>query len=161
MMSAQDLREQLYSAYKNRGMMYYHIFVELKKEVGAEKATEIMKRGIYSRGLEIGKKYEQYGPADLQGLRDAFLASSADQGRMFQPEVLHCDAKRLEIKMRSCPLKEAWQDAGLSDQEIARMCDLAAVVDEGIFTGAGFQFSGETWQSGQEGCCRLQIRPGK
>lgn len=160
-MGEQDLREQLYASFKNRAMMYYHIFEELRKEVGDEKATEIMKRGIYNRGLEIGKKYEEYGPANLEGLKDAFLTSSADRGKMFQPEVLYCDADRLEIKMRSCPLKEAWQEAGLSDQETARMCHIAAVVDEGIFEGAGFQFSGETWRSGREGCCRLQIRPGK
>ncbi|NIN61627.1 MAG: hypothetical protein GTN55_04450 [Gammaproteobacteria bacterium] len=160
-MSEKDLREELYASFKNRAMMYCHIFQVLRKEVGDEKATHIMKRGIYNRGVELGKKYEKYGPANLEGLKEAFLASSADQGRMFQPEVLHCDGERLEIKMRSCPLKEAWQEAGLSDQEIAKMCEIAAVVDEGIFAGAGFQFSGETWRPGQEGCCRLQIRPGK
>ncbi len=42
-MSEQILREQLYGAYKNRGMMYYHIFQELRKEVGDEKAADIIK----------------------------------------------------------------------------------------------------------------------
>ena len=41
-MSEEILRQQLYAAYKNRGMMYYHIFRELRKEVGDEKAAEIM-----------------------------------------------------------------------------------------------------------------------
>lgn len=160
-MSEEILREQLYAAYKNRGMMYYHIFQELRKEVGDEKAAEIMKRGIYNRGLEIGRKYAKFGPADFEGLKNAFLASSADQGKMFQPEVRRCDAEGLDIQMRNCPLKEAYQDAGLSDQEIARMCDIAAVVDYGTFEGAGFQFSAETWQPGREGCCLLQVKPGK
>jgi len=159
-MSEQDLREQLYASYKNRAMMYYHIFQELRQEVGDEKAVEIMKRGIYNRGLEIGKKYAKYAPADLDGLKNAFLASSADNGKMFDPEVLRCDAARLEIKMNRCPLKEVWQDAGLGDREIARMCDIAAAVDDGTFEGAGFRFSAETWKPGQEGCCLLQIRPG-
>ena len=78
-MSEQALRQQLYAAYKNRGMMYYHIFQELRQEVGDEKAAEIMKRGIYIRGLEIGKKYAKYGPTDLEGLKDAFLTGSADR----------------------------------------------------------------------------------
>lgn len=160
-MSEQDLREQLYTAYKNRAMMYYHIFEELRKEVGDEKAAEIMKRGIYNRGLEIGKKYAKFSPADLGGLKNAFLASAADQGKMFQPEVLRCDPEGLDIQLRSCPLKEAWQEASLGEQEVARMCDIAAVVDYGTFEGAGFQFSAETWKPGQEGCCCLQIRPGK
>ena len=62
-MSEQILRHQLYEAYKNRGMMYYHIFQELRKEVGDERAIEIIKRGIYNRGLEIGKKYAKFGPS--------------------------------------------------------------------------------------------------
>ncbi|UCG11791.1 MAG: L-2-amino-thiazoline-4-carboxylic acid hydrolase [Deltaproteobacteria bacterium] len=160
-MSEQILREQLYAAFKNRAMMYYHIFEELRKEVGDDKATEIMRRGIYKRGLDLGARYARYGPADLEGLRNAFLASSADAGKMFQPEVLHFDAEKLDIKMGSCPLKEAWQEAGLSDQDIARMCHIAAAVDDGTFEGAGFQFAAETWQPGQEGCCLLKIRPGK
>ena len=160
-MSEQALRQQLYAAYKNRGMMYYYIFQELRQEVGDEKAAEIMKRGIYNRGLEIGKKYAKYGPTDLEGLKNAFLTGSADRGKMFQPEILRCDQDGLDIQMRSCPLKEAYQEAGLSDQEIARMCDIAAEVDYGTFAGAGFQFSAETWKPGQEGCCLLKIKPGK
>ena len=160
-MSEEDLREQLYAAYKNRGMMYYHIFQVLSQEVGYEKAAAIMKRGIYNRGLEIGKKYAQYGPIDLEGLKNAFLAGSADRGKMFQPEILRCDHDGLHIQMRSCPLKEAYQEAGLRDEQIARMCDIAAEVDYGTFQGAGFQFSAETWKPGQEGCCLLKIKPGK
>ena len=160
-MSEEVLREQLYGAYKNRGMMYYHIFQELRQEVGEEKAAEIIKRGIYRRGLKIGKKYEKFGPTDLEGLKDAFLAGSADQGKMFQPVVLRCDQNGLDIQMRSCPLREAYQEAGLREEEIAKMCDIAAAVDYGTFEGAGFQFSAETWKPGQEGCCLLKIKPGK
>ena len=160
-MSEQILRQQLYGAYKNRGMMYYYIFQELRKAVGDKKAADIMKGAIYNRGLEIGKKYEKFAPADLEGLKDAFLAGSADQGNMFRPEVLRCDGEGLDIHMRSCPLKEAYEEAGLSDEEIATMCDIAAVVDYGTFEGAGFRFFADTWKSGEEGCCRLHIRPGK
>jgi len=160
-MGEEMLREQLYGAYKNRGMMYYHIFQELRKEVGDERAAEIMKRGIYNRGLEIGKKYTKFAPADLEGLKDAFLSGSADQGNMFRPAVLRCDGTGLDIHMGRCPLKEAYEEAGLSDEEIAKMCDIAAVVDYGTFEGAGFRFFADTWKPGQEGCCRLHIRPGK
>jgi hypothetical protein len=160
-MVEQTLRDQLYGAYKNRGMMYYHIFQELRKEVGEERAADIMKRGIYNRGLEIGKKYRKFAPADLEGVKDAFLAGSADQGKMFQPEVLRCDGEGLDIQMNSCPLKEAYVEAGLSDEAIATMCDIAAVVDYGTFEGAGFRFFAHTWKPGEEGCCRLHIRRGK
>jgi len=48
---------------------------------------------------------------------------------MFDPDVLRCDAEALEIKMRRCPLKDAWLEAGLGDQQTAKMCNIAAVVD--------------------------------
>jgi hypothetical protein len=45
-MSEEKLREALRAQIKNRAMMYYHIFDEIRREIGEEKATEIMKRAI-------------------------------------------------------------------------------------------------------------------
>ncbi len=160
-MSEQDLRNSLYGSFKNRAMMYYHIFDEMRKEIGEEKATEIITRGIYKRGLEIGQQFAAYGPSDMNGLKDAFLGFVPDDGKMFQPELLRCDAEGIDIQFHRCPLKEAWQEAGLSDDEVAKMCKIAARVDNGTFEGAGFKFSADTWRPGGDGCCRLHIRPGK
>ena len=158
-MSADVLRKQLYASFKNRAMMYWHLFNVLQEEVGAQKATNIMKRGIYKRGLDIGVQFKKFAPADLQGLKSAFLAFIPDDGKMFDPEVLRCDAEALEIKLRRCPLKDAWQDAGLNKDELSDMCDIAVSVDKGTFEGAGFSFSAETWTQGRQGCCRLKILP--
>ena len=160
-MSECNLRSQLYASFKNRAMMYWHIFKALQKEVGEQKAAEIMKRGIYNRGLEIGAQFKKFAPSDLEGLKNAFLAFIPDKGRMFDPEVRQCDAVGLEIRMRGCPLKDAWQEAGLGEGEIAGMCDIAAIVDKGTFEGAGFGFAAETWAPGRKGCCLLKIAPGK
>ncbi|MGD8291101.1 MAG: L-2-amino-thiazoline-4-carboxylic acid hydrolase [Desulfobacterales bacterium] len=160
-MSEQDLRNSLYGSFKNRAMMYYHIFDEMRKEIGEEKATEIITKGIYKRGLEIGQQFADYGPSDMSGLKDAFLEFVPDDGKMFQPELLRCDAEGIDIQFHRCPLKEAWQEAGLSDNEVAKMCKIAARVDNGTFEGAGFKFSADTWRPGGDGCCRLHIRPGK
>ncbi|UCF93971.1 MAG: L-2-amino-thiazoline-4-carboxylic acid hydrolase [Desulfobacterales bacterium] len=160
-MTEQDLRNQLYAAFKNRALMYYHIFNELRDELGEEKATAVMKRAIYKRGREIGRQFQKYGPADMQGLKDAFVAHVPDEGQMFAPEVQRCDAGGVDIKFHRCPLKEAYQEAGLSDEETAKMVEIAASVDYGTFEGAGFEFSADTWKPGREGCCHLHIRPGK
>ena len=160
-MIEQDLRSQLYASFKNRAMMYYHIFDELRQEVGEEKATEIMKRAIHKRGRVIGEQFAKHAPSDLQGLKETFLAGIPDQGRMFDPEVRRCDAGCIEIKFHRCPLKEAWQEAGLNDVEVAKMTEIASSVDHGTFEGAGFTFSTETWKPGREGCCHLAIRAGK
>ena len=63
--------------------------------------------------------------------------------------------------MGQCPLKEAYQEAGLSEEETAKMLEMAGQVDKGTFEGAGFSFSGETWRPGKEGCWYFHIRSRK
>jgi predicted ArsR family transcriptional regulator len=157
----QDLRRQLKEAHMSRAMVYAAFYDALAERFGADVAEEVMKKAIYRRGREIGRRFAGYGPADLAGLRDAFLDFVPDRGRLFQPEVRRADDQALEIKFHACPLKEAWQTAGLSDERIATLCRIAGVVDNGTFEAAGFGFSAETWRPGAEGCCCLYIRPGE
>ncbi len=158
---AQQLRKELTGSFKNRALLYHHIFNELRLQLGAIRAQEVLEAGIYKRGLEIGKAFARYAPANLEGLRQAFLAFIPDQGALFEPEVKRCDADGLDIKFHRCPLREAWQEAGLPLPEIARLCHIAGRVDNGTFEGAGFRFHADTWQPGEEGCCYLHIQPGK
>ena len=105
----------LRASFKNRAMLYYLIFDEMRGELGREKAEDILKRAVYRRGSAIGQQFAEYGPADLEGLREAFLAIIPEDGKMFDPKVRRCDAAGLDIDLMSCPLKDAWQEAGLSD----------------------------------------------
>ena len=155
-----ELRRQLKEAHMSRALVYAAFYDSLSDRIGADEAEAVMKDAIYKRGLEIGKRFAQYGPADLQGLKDAFLDFVPDQGRLFQPEVTRADADALDIKFHACPLKEAWTAAGCPPERIATLCRIAGVVDNGTFEAAGFAFSAETWQPGAEGCCFLHIRPG-
>ncbi|GAB6164686.1 hypothetical protein JCM19992_06860 [Thermostilla marina] len=155
------LREELYASYKNRAHIYHQMYLELEKELGPEKAEETMKRAIYARGAEIGKKFARFAPSDLQGLEEAFLGGIPDDGKMFGPEVLRSDESALDIKFHACPLRDAWQEAGLSDEMIAKLCRIAARIDNGTFESAGFRFWAETWQPGGDGCCVLHVRPGE
>ena len=161
-MSQEDeLRRQLYDSFKNRAMLYWLIFEEMRAEVGEEKVEQVMSRAIYRRGRQNGEKYARFGPADLTGPKQAFLGGIPDGGRMFSPEVLADQPDRLDIKFHRCPLREAWQEAGLPDEDVAKICRIAARVDNGTFEAAGFEFSADTWKPGGEGCCYLHIRPGK
>lgn len=120
-----------------------------------------MKRAIYRRGVQKGGKYASFAPGDMEGLKEAFIGGIPDDGAMFKPEVLRCDADGLDIKFHGCPLRDAWVEMGLPGDEIATICRIAARIDNGTFEGAGFEFSADTWQPGGEGCCHLHIRPGK
>lgn len=159
-MSEDRLRTELMGSFKNRALLYYHFFNELRKELGEEKASEIMKRAIYARGLEIGKQFAPYAPDDMEGIKDAFLAFIPDQGALFSPELERCDSGGVDIKFHNCPLKTAWQEAGIPEDDMAKLCHIAGRVDDGTFEGAGFIFSADTWEHGKEGCCHLHIRPG-
>jgi len=161
-MSQETLRRQLYDSFKNRAILYYLIFDEMRQEIGEEKAEEILGRAIYRRGAQAGKaKFAEFGPDDLAGLQKAFLDGIPDQGRMFGPEVIRSDAEGVDIKFHACPLRDAWQEAGLPDDEVAKICRIAARIVNGTFEAAGFSFAADTWEPGGEGCCYLHIRPGE
>ena len=161
-MKKKELRKELHDAFAQRAVLYYLIYDEMRQDLGAEKAEAILTRAIYRRGTQKGvEKYAQFAPSDLAGLRDAFMGGHAGGGRLFKPEVLRDDPEGLDIVHHKCPLKEAWQELGLPDDEVATMCRIAAKIDNGTFEAAGFQFSADTWQAGGHGCCTLHIRPGK
>ncbi|MFO7905245.1 MAG: L-2-amino-thiazoline-4-carboxylic acid hydrolase [Planctomycetota bacterium] len=159
-MSEEQLRGQLYGSFRHRARLYYLIFDELRRTLDEPRAIELLQRAIRRRGEEIGQRFAQFAPDDLAGLRDAFLSTVPDEGRMFAPTVDHCDDQRLDITLHSCPLRDAWLDDGLDPEEAATMCRIAAIVDEGTFVGAGFEFSADTWAEHREACCRLHIKPG-
>lgn len=153
-----ELRLQLRNAYKARALVYLAFYDELAAEVGGAKAEEILKRAIYKRGLAIGAEFKRFSPDDFAGLRDAFIKFVPDDGRLFDPEVRRCDADGLDIKLRACPLKEAWHEAGLDDAKIETLCRIAGIIDAGTFRSAGFGFEPCTWTPGESGCCLLRIR---
>ena len=159
-MSEEKLRRELYDSFTNRAHVYCLLYNELRLELGADRAAELMGRAIHQRGAQIGPRYTSFAPRNMEGLKQAFLANIPDDGAMFAPEVVRCDAEGLDIKFHGCPLKQAWLDAGLTQEEVATLCQIAAQVDLGLFEAAGFKFHADTYQPGGEGCCCLHIRPG-
>ncbi len=159
-MSEEKLRQQLYDSFANRAHIYHLLYQQLRAELGAQRAAELMERAICQRGAQNAARYSAFAPADLAGLKDAFLGHIPDDGAMFAPEVVRCDAEGLDIKFHRCPLKQAWLEAGLSEADTANLCHIAAQVDKGLFETAGFRFEADTFQPGGEGCCFLHIRPG-
>jgi len=50
-------RAETRAAFENRAYMYAYIYEELLKVMGRDAAIDLMKRAIYRRGLEVGRKY--------------------------------------------------------------------------------------------------------
>lgn len=150
----------LKGAFAMRAAAYAHFFDVLREEFGAERAVELMSRATVRLGREMGRKFEQFGPADLHGLKESFLAGIPCAEEIFSPEVKRCDSERLEIQFHRCPLKDTWVDMGRSDADIELLCRAGGAIDGGLFGQAGFTFKGETWKPGQAGCCLLRVEPG-
>ena len=157
-MSEDKLRNELQASFKNRAVLYYLIFDELRNQVGEQQAAEILKRAIYRRGEQIGQQFCQFAPDNLAGLKNAFLGIIPDEGRLFDPHVVQCDADSLVVHLETCPLKEAWEELGLDEHDTEVMCEIAGEIDKGTFEAAGFSFESDTLKPGRSGCCHLNIR---
>ena len=152
-----DFRADLIAQMKNRALIYMEMYDVLSEEFGSAQAEALLTKAIYRRGRAAGAGLAKYAPADLAGLREAFLAHVPGGSEIFQPEVVSADAAHLEIQLHGCPLKDAWREAGLAEDKVATLCRIAGAVDKGLFEGAGFAFENRTWIPGAQGCCFLRV----
>jgi hypothetical protein len=126
---------------KNRAKIYVHIYRELSKEVGSEKALEILKRALYARGAEKGMQLAaKIRKPDLHKLAADFIGGKKDMdafGHSIAGEQSDC----VLLRLNRCPLVEAWKEIGLSPEEHKIMCDIAYQVDFGKFEAAGYKLA--------------------
>jgi hypothetical protein len=124
---------------KNRAQIYVHIYRELSKEVGQEKAIAILKRALYARGREKGLQLSaRIGEPNLHELALAFMEGQADMDA-FGHEIVQEHSDYVLLRLNRCPLVDAWKEAGLTPDEQKIMCDLAYQVDFGKFETAGYR----------------------
>lgn len=135
-------RAETRAAFENRAFMYAYLYEELRDRLGEEEAVELMKRAIYRRGLEVGRKYAQAAETgDLAEVGRIFVSGSPCEGGMFEPGIEELEDGRLVLRMNGCPLVDAWRSIGLPAEEIDTLCEIAAAVDEGTFEGAGLDLT--------------------
>ncbi|MER9677202.1 L-2-amino-thiazoline-4-carboxylic acid hydrolase [Mesorhizobium sp. M0208] len=155
---AEKPSRELDSAFRNRADLYRLLLDELTAEVGAEKAEAIMIRTIDRRGREVAAAaFADFGPNDAPAIGEAFLAVSPDGGRMYPTDVER-GPDRIAFKVRRCPLKDAWVEAGVDDEKLATLCRIAGAFDSGLFEATGVRFDNVTWTPGHGfGCCHIAL----
>ena len=155
---AEKLSRELDSAFRNRADLYRLFLDELTAELGAEKAEVIMIRTIEQRGKEVAARvFAAFGPNDAPAIGEAFLAVSPDGGRMYPTDVERSEG-RIAFKVRRCPLKDAWVEAGVGDEKLATLCRIAGAFDRGLFEAIGVRFDNVTWTPGHgSGCCHIAL----
>jgi L-2-amino-thiazoline-4-carboxylic acid hydrolase-like protein len=154
---AEKLSRELDSAFRNRADLYRLFLDELTAELGAEKAEAVMVRTIEQRGREVAAvAFADFGPNDAPAIGEAFLAVSPDGGRMYPTEVERSSDRA--FKVRRCPLKDAWVEAGVGEEKLATLCRIAGAFDRGLFEATGVRFDNVTWTPGHgPGCCRITL----
>ena len=146
----------LNDANKARARVYVEFFRSIERRFGRDAAIEVTKEAVYDWGRTLAGGLDQYLPADFAGLCESF-AFAPDGGAMFSPDVSKCSDRELDVHFKTCPLKSAWAEAGLADQEVELFCSLASAADYGTLEAAGFNVDITTWKPGDGGCCRLHI----
>ncbi len=155
-MSQHDPEELLYQANRERALLYLEFFREVRDRHGDEEAIEILTSAIKRRGEAFGRTLNEFAPDDFQGLCQAF-SYAPDGGKLFSPQVIRCDGEGFEVKMRKCPLKDAWQEAGITDEELLTLLSCASAIDLGTMEAAGFDLEVSLAGSDEGGCCYLKV----
>ncbi|MGC4024863.1 MAG: L-2-amino-thiazoline-4-carboxylic acid hydrolase [Mesorhizobium sp.] len=152
------LRTELEAAFRNRGDLYRLMYETLSNELGADKAEQLLAISIEERGREVARAaFSSFGPDDARAIGEAFLKVSPDDGQMYPANVTRFD-EGIEFKVRRCPLKDAWVEAGLDEERVSTLCRIASAFDRGLFEQTGIRFENWTWKPGDgPGCCRIRL----
>ena len=155
---AEKLSRELDAAFRNRADLYRLFHDELAAELGAVQAEAIMVRVVEKRGREVAATaFAGFGPNEARAIGEAFLAVSPDDGRMYPTDVERGETS-IAFKVKRCPLKDAWVEAGVSDEKLATLCSIAGAFDRGLFEATGVRFSNVTWTPGHgTGCCHIRL----
>jgi len=110
---------------------------------------------IKACGNMHGRELIALGRTDsLKGLKRKLFTLPAQI--VFDMKILESTDQKLSIDFGYCPLVAAWQKIGCTDEEIARLCDIAMEGDRGIAESYGGKLDlGETIANGFQKC---QIR---
>ena len=153
-----DLRLQLKAALRSRAMLMAALLDELEPALGAERAEALLTRAMHGRGEAAGRRFlADCAPADFERLRSRFIDFLPDHGCMFEIETTRCDGAGLGLKFHTCPVKEAYEEAGIGPARMQVLLRISGGGDVGLFEGAGFSIRNETWAPGGQGCCHLQV----
>jgi hypothetical protein len=155
---AETLSRELDAAFRNRADLYRLLYEELAERFGTQEAEAVMTRVVEKRGREVAAlAFSRFGPNDARAIGEAFLAVSPDGGRMYPTDVER-DERHIAFRVKRCPLKDAWTEAGVDGEPLATLCRIAGAFDRGLFGASGVRFSNVTWTPGHgSGCCHIRL----
>jgi hypothetical protein len=152
-------KKMIEDANRNRAIIYWHIYTTLRDELGEDRATELMKKAIYKRGLDNAKTFPKKAyEGDLNALAEKFLDRMDKELDVFSRDVLSVGEDEARLRLNACVLVDAWRDYGLSDEEISKMCDIASAIDYGNYEAMGYNLKFDSRIADGDECCTLHLR---
>jgi len=149
-------------ANKNRAIIYWHIYSTLKSEFGEERATELMKKAIYKRGLDNAKNFPQSAhEGDLTAVAETFIGKMDKELDVFSRDIVDVSENEARLRLNACVLVDAWRDYGLSNEDISKMCDIASAIDFGNYESIGYELRFDSRIADGDKCCILHLRKNK
>ena len=119
------VREQL----EHRALWLYLLLDEAEKS-GMD-SDAFARKAVSRCGHIQGRRLVKKGRTkSLKGLKKTLFTKPAQW--VFEMDVLESTEDKLSLDFHYCPLVKVWQKAGCSDEQIARLCDIAMCGDHGI-----------------------------
>jgi L-2-amino-thiazoline-4-carboxylic acid hydrolase len=153
--------EKVAQATRQRAAVYAHLFRVLRKELGEERAVELMREAIYDFGKEkSARNYSQKAQAgDLAQAAREFASPDPVKQYQFEPRIVSLTDDEVVIAMSRCPLVDEWRAMGLSGDDVETLCRVAHAVDFGTWEGAlGCALRFESTRGEGKDDCILRIR---
>ncbi len=149
------------AAIEQRGKWAAGFYLEAKNQ-GID-LEPIMRAAIHKIGVEGGQgekaKYFNNGKVTASGYAHYFTEKALSE--TFEKSLDYDTEDEAVVTLHYCALLAAWQKMGLSDEELALMCDIAMEGDRGIAEGAGLDFELEGTLAQGCKCCTLRYKTRK
>ena len=148
------------AAIEQRGKWAAAFYLEARKQ-GID-LEPIMRTAIHNIGVQSGEKEKKsFEGKELNAgtYADYFVNKAVSE--TFEKKLISADENEAVVTLNYCALLKAWQAMGMSDEEMALMCDIAMEGDRGIAEGAGLDFELEGSLAQGCECCTLRYRTRK
>ena len=122
----QEMITKVRAAIKDRAVWFALLYKAFKETLPEAKVEELCRKAIFEFGKMKGKKDKL--PFDFK----EWVNKHEEKGSalVFDSDIEICEDHSIQ-RMKHCALVEAWKEMGLSDEEVAKFCDIAMEGDRG------------------------------
>lgn len=140
------------AAIEHRATWFYLLLKEFRK-VTPDQWEELARRAITGCGVFHGNtRYSR--PTDLKKFAGEF--ANELYKKIFEMDIVELNENRFVVEFHYCPLVSAWHKQQASDEDIAKLCDIAMDGDRGIaLTLPEYEFDLQSTIAQGDRACRI------